>query len=408
MTSMSSPFAFLEKMLRAESSVGILLMISALLALICANTSLEPYYQLLLSTPVEFKISDFEIAKPLLLWINDGMMALFFFLVGLELKRELMGGELSHKSNIILPAVGAIGGMLIPAVIYLFINRDDPSAQSGWAIPAATDIAFAMGVLALVGSKVPVSLKLFLTSLAIFDDVGAILIIAFFYASKISFNALIISCVCLSILFLLNRMNVESKSSYALFGFIMWVSILKSGVHATLAGALLALFIPLQSKHDPKVSPLVNMEKDLHTLVYFIILPMFAFANAGLNLKGVGIEQLLHSVPLGIALGLFIGKPLGIFGFCWVFIKLKWVNMPKGVNWLSLFGTSVLCGVGFTMSLFIGSLAFDENGLSKIFDERLGILLGSISSGFIGYWIVRWGVNSNPSSEPLKSEVSSA
>ncbi|MDX8394810.1 MAG: Na+/H+ antiporter NhaA [Mariprofundaceae bacterium] len=373
--------------LKTESAGGILLMCAALLAIVAANTPLQSYYGLLLETPVEIRIGVIEIAKPLLLWINDGLMAVFFFLVGLELKRELIEGELADKRNIILPAVGAIGGMVVPALIYLYFNINDSIAVKGWAIPAATDIAFALGILFLLGSKVPTSIKIFLTSLAIFDDIGAIIIIAIFYTANISFMSLVVVAFCIPVLALLNKRGVESKSVYVMIGVIMWVATLKSGVHATLAGVILAFFIPMKSKGGS--SPLKDMEHDLHDAVAFFILPIFAFANAGISFAGVGVEHLLHSVPLGIALGLFIGKQVGVFGLCWIAIKLKVTQLPKGMSWVSLYGTAALCGVGFTMSLFIGSLAFEETGVDLLFDERIGIVLGSLASGIVGYVILR-------------------
>lgn len=378
----------IARFLRMESAGGILLMLSAIVAIIAANSPLVKYYELLLSTPVEVRVGALQIAKPLLLWINDGLMAIFFFLVGLELKREWLEGELADKRNIILPGIGAIGGMMAPALVYLYFNYTDPVAIKGWAIPAATDIAFALGILALLGSRVPLALKVFLTSLAIFDDVGAILIIALFYTSKISVDALVVVALCIPVLTLLNRKNVTSKSPYLLIGLIMWVATLKSGVHATLAGVVLAMFIPMRSKEFPDESPLKMLENDLHSIVAFFVLPVFAFANAGINLAGVGMQQVLHPVPIGIALGLFIGKQLGVFGLCWLVIKLKVAKLPSGINWLSLYGVSVLSGVGFTMSLFIGSLAFEETGVNLIFDERLGIILGSLVSGILGYFIL--------------------
>lgn len=381
--------------LKLESAGGILLFITAVLAIIIANSSFEPYYQLLLSTPVEIRIGELEIAKPLLLWINDGLMAVFFFLVGLELKRELLVGELSDKKNIILPGVGAIGGIVVPALIYLYFNADDPVAAKGWAIPAATDIAFALGVLMLLGSRVPISIKIFLTSIAIFDDIGAIVIIALFYTSKISLTALVVVALCLPVLFVMNKRNVVKLSPYILVGIIMWVATLKSGVHATLAGVVLAMFIPMHSKKDPDYSPLRRLENDLHTVVAFFILPVFAFANAGINFQGVTADQIFHGVPIGIALGLFFGKQIGIFGFCWLFIKLKITSLPKNMNMMSLYGTSALCGIGFTMSLFVGSLAFEETGVDLLFDERLGIILGSVFSGIVGYIILRMSLKPN-------------
>lgn len=380
---------FLSNFLRLESAGGILLIFAAVLAIILANSPLQSYYALLINTPVEIKIGALEIAKPLLLWINDGLMVVFFFMIGLELKREFIEGELSNKKNIILPGFAALGGMLVPALIYIYLNIDDDTALRGWAIPTATDIAFALGVLSLLGSKVPTSLKVFLTSLAIFDDVGAIIIIAIFYTSKISITSLIIVLCCLPILLWINKRNPSSTSVYIMVGVVMWVAMLKSGVHATLVGIILAMFIPMRSKTDPNYSPVKRMERDLHSLVAFFVLPVFAFANAGVNFTGVGTEQILHSVPLGIALGLLLGKQVGVFGFCWLAVKLKFTQLPNDMSWMSLYGTAALCGIGFTMSLFIGSLSFEETSVNLLFDERLGILLGSFISGVIGYLVLR-------------------
>jgi NhaA family Na+:H+ antiporter len=391
-----SKATFITRFLKMESSGGILLMAAALAALVLANTPLSSYYALLIDTPVEIRIGAFEIAKPLLLWINDGLMAVFFFLIGLELKRELIEGELSNRKSVILPGVGAIGGMLVPALIYIIFNAGDAAAMKGWAIPAATDIAFALGIISLLGSKVPTSIKVFLTSLAIFDDIGAIIIIALFYTEKISIAALVVAAFCILILALMNRRNVESKSLYVLIGVVMWVAMLKSGVHATLAGVILAMFIPLKSKTKPDYSPLKSMEHDLHFAVAYIILPIFAFANAGIRVVGLSAEEIFHSVSIGIALGLFLGKQLGIFGFCWLAVKLNITRLPKGISWSSLYGTAALCGVGFTMSLFIGSLAFEETGVNLLFDERLGIIAGSLVSGIVGYLVLRMSLRSKP------------
>ncbi len=378
----------ITRFLRMESAGGVILMITATLAIIIANTPLIAYYSLLLDTPVEVRIGELKIAKPLLLWINDGLMAVFFFLVGLELKREVLEGELSDPKNIVLPAIGAVGGMFIPAAIYLVFNINDPVAVKGWAIPAATDIAFALGVLTLLGSRVPISLKIFLTSLAIFDDIGAIIIIALFYTSKISLAALIVAAICLPILFIMNRKGVVSRSPYFLVGLIVWVSLLKSGVHATLAGVLMALFIPLRDSNKPGSSPLKELEHDLHSVVAFFVLPVFAFANAGISLVGVSPEVMLHDVPVGVALGLFLGKPIGIFGLCGLAVVMGYATLPKGMSMASLFGVSALCGIGFTMSLFVGSLAFEETGVNLLFDERLGIIVGSVASGLVGYFVL--------------------
>jgi len=320
--------------------------------------------------------------------------------VGLELKRELLEGELSDKRNIVLPAIGALGGMAVPAAIYAYLNWHDPVALSGWAIPAATDIAFALGILSLLGTRVPVALKVFLTSLAIFDDIGAIIIIAIFYTSKISLVALLVVAVCLPILALINRNNVYSHGPYYLIGIIMWTAMLKSGVHATLTGVLLALFIPLKPSPVNNHSPLRSIEHELHGWVYFMVLPIFAFAKAGITFKGLTGEQILHGVPMGIAAGLFIGKQLGIFILCGLFIRLGLLRMPNGMSWASLYGTAILCGIGFTMSLFIGSLAFEDVPEGVAFDDRLGILLGSLMSGVLGFLVLHFCL---PKAQPSES-----
>jgi len=384
----TKPDKLLSRFFKSESTGGLLLIAASILAIIMANSPLKGLYEIFLATPLEVKVSNLEIAKPLLLWINDGLMAIFFFLIGLELKREFIEGQFANRSNIILPGVGAIGGMVVPALIYYYFNQHDPVAVRGWAIPAATDIAFALGILSLLGSRVPTSMKVFLTSLAIFDDIGAITIIALFYTSEISITALVVVVCCLPVLTLLNRRNVTANSPYILFGIVMWVATLKSGVHATLSGLILAVFIPMRSQAKPGESPLKLLEQDLQPLVAFFVLPLFAFANAGISLSGVGSEQVFHSVPVGITLGLFLGKQLGIFSICALFIKLKITQLPQGVSWLSLYGTAVLCGIGFTMSLFIGSLAFEQANVSTLFDERIGIILGSITSGLVGYLIL--------------------
>lgn len=399
----------MTEFLKKESAGGIILMAAALLAIVLANSPAYGMYQGFLQLPVAVQIGSFSIAKPLLLWINDGLMAVFFFLVGLELKRELLAGELADPRNVLLPAVGAVGGMAAPALVYLWINQGDPSAQSGWAIPAATDIAFALGILSLLGSRVPVALKVFLTSLAIFDDLGAIVIIALFYTSKLSMLALVVAAICIALLTLLNKKGVMTKSPYMLVGLIMWVALLKSGVHATLAGVILALFIPIKGQmvNDEgirrDVSPLRELEHDLHHVVAFFVLPVFAFANAGLNLTGVTIEQALHGVPLGIAAGLFVGKQLGIFVLCALTIKLGLARLPNGMDWRSLYATAVLCGVGFTMSLFIGSLAFEQTGVDRMFDERLGIIAGSLVSGVMGYLLLKWWLPKQPTEHSSSS-----
>ena len=282
--------------------------------------------------------------------------------------------------------------MVVPVLIFVGVNLHDPVGMQGWAIPAATDIAFALGVLSLLGKRIPISIKVFLTSLAIFDDIGAVVIIALFFTSKLSLTALMVALGCIPILWVLNRKGVVAKSPYLLIGLIMWFATLKSGVHATLAGVVLAMFIPMRSKTNPEHSPLKSLEHDLHKVVAFFILPIFAFANAGIDFRGMALEQVLHPVPLGIAAGLFIGKQAGIFSFCWLSIKLRLAQLPAGMNWTLLYGTALLCGIGFTMSLFIGSLAFEETGVNLIFDERLGIIVGSVLSAVVGVFVLKRGL----------------
>lgn len=384
--------SFITEFLSLESASGIVLMGAAVLAMVLANSPLSHYYALIIDTPVEVRVGALQIAKPLLLWVNDGLMAVFFFLIGLELKREIIEGELSDLKKVFLPGLGAFGGMVVPAIIYLAFNYQDPVAIKGWAIPAATDIAFALGILSLLGSRVPSSLKIFVTSMAIFDDIGAILIIALFYTSDLSVGAFVVVGACILTLWYLNHRGLTERSVYILVGLIMWVAMLKSGIHATLAGIVLALFIPISSKGNPDASPLKEFEHDLHTAVAFIILPVFAFANSGINLTGVGYEQMTHGVTMGIALGLLLGKQVGIFTCCWIGIKLKIAKLPKGMSWLSLYGTAILCGIGFTMSLFIGSLAFEQTGVNLLFDERVGIMFGSLVSGILGYVLLRYSL----------------
>ncbi len=382
--------ATIRNFLKMETAGGIVLMGAAALAMIVANSPLSGYYDLLLEVPVEVRVGALQIAKPLILWVNDGLMAIFFFLIGLELKREVIEGELSKPANVLLPALGAVGGILVPVAIYVWFNKDDAAGMQGWAIPAATDIAFALGILMLLGSRVPVSLKVFLLSLAIFDDLGAIVIIALFYSANLSVLALAIAGACLALLALMAWRRVSSISPYVLVGVIMWTAVLKSGVHATLAGVALAAFIPMRDSKDSSHSPLRELEHDLHQVVAFGVLPLFAFVNAGVSFTGVGISDLLHPVPLGIAAGLFIGKQLGVFSFCAIGIKLGLARLPDGAGWAGLYGVSILAGVGFTMSLFIGGLAYEyvELDMDAIFDERLGIILGSLLSGVIGFLVL--------------------
>lgn len=378
-----------------EAAGGIVLALAAVAAMIIANSPLNVWYEGFIHAPVAIQIGEFAIAKDAHHWINDGLMAVFFFLVGLELKREVLIGELSNVKQIILPAGAALGGMIMPAIVYLLFNYNEPEFWKGWAIPAATDIAFALGILSLLGNRVPNSLKVFLVSIAIFDDIGAILIIALFYTSELSLESLALAGLCLPFLYLLNRRNVTSITPYLLIGIIMWIAVLKSGIHATLAGVVLALFIPMFDRTDPEHSPLEELEHDLHNTVAFGILPIFAFANSGISLEGAGLAELFHSVPLGIAAGLFIGKQLGVMIMCWLIFKLGISSMPKGMNYKQIYGAALLCGVGFTMSLFIGSLAFA--GDTTMFDERLGIIMGSIVSGIAGYIMLKVSLKDNVS-----------
>ncbi len=380
---------FFARFFRMEAAGGILLGAGAAAALLLANTPLRNLYQGLVQTPLVVKAGSLGISKPLLLWVNDGLMAVFFLLVGLELKREYKEGELSRPRNLVLPALGALGGMLLPALVYLAFNPAGGAALKGWAIPTATDIAFALGILSLLGPRVPPGLKIFLTSLAIFDDLGAIVIIALFYTAKVSLPALAVTGACLLCLGILNKAGVTRKSPYLLAGLAMWVALLKSGVHATLAGVALALFIPMRDPRAPEVSPLKALESDLHPAVAFFILPVFAFFNAGIDFRGIGSAQWLHGITLGIAAGLFLGKQAGIMLFSWLGIRLGWAELPEGAGWGGLWGAALLCGVGFTMSLFIGTLAFEEAGMGFPVDERLGIVLGSLVSGLSGFFLLR-------------------
>ena len=397
--------ATIKEFLRLESAGGILLVSAAALAMLLANSPFLGYYGLLLEVPVEVRVGDLIIAKPLVLWINDGLMAVFFFLIGLELKREVLEGELSRVSNVILPFCGAIGGVLVPVLIYLYFNHDDPVAMRGWAIPSATDIAFSLGLLSLFSDRVPVCLKIFLVTIAIFDDVAAIVIIAIFYSGDLSQASILTAVACLVVLTIMNRRGVSDISPYLWVGLIMWVAVLKSGVHATLAGVALAAFIPMQSSTESSRSPLRELESDLHHVVAFAILPIFAFVNAGVTLTGLEFSDLLHPVPLGIALGLFLGKQIGVFATCWLAIKLGFAKLPNGASWGSLYGVSILCGVGFTMSMFIGSLAFESQGtdIHQLFDDRVGTIIGSLLSAGLAYLVLHLTL---PKSGKKKGQVS--
>lgn len=372
-----------------ESSSGVLLIFATIFALVLSNSFLSPFYESFLHIPVEIHIGALHLAKSLHHWVNDGLMAIFFLLIGLEVKRELIEGHLSSVKQAVLPGVAAIGGMVVPAAVYVAFNysSENPVAINGWAIPTATDIAFALGILSMLGNRVPVSLKLFLMALAIIDDLGAIVIIALFYTTDLSTLSISVAFVSLAILIVMNRLGVTKKAAYFIIGWVLWVSVLKSGVHATLAGVALAFTIPLKENAEGH-SLLKEIEHDLHFWVAFFILPIFAFVNAGVNVTEISLEQMSGSVPLGIMFGLFIGKQLGVFGFSWLAIKLKLAELPAGSSWRQLYGTAVLTGIGFTMSLFIASLAFKDNQMFH-FTDRLAILIGSFASGFLGYWLLK-------------------
>ena len=376
----------LREFLRLEAAGGIVLGAATVLALIVSNTGLAGLYALFLDLPVALRVGQLQIAKPLLLWINDGLMAMFFLLVGLEIKREFLEGELSNLRQALLPAIGAVGGMVVPAVIYVLCNLTDPTALHGWAIPAATDIAFAVGVLSLLGSRVPLGLKVFLLALAIFDDLGAIVIIAVFYTADLSLISLLLAGGVLLVMLALNRLGVTRIAPYALLGIVLWVCVLKSGVHATLAGVAMALAIPMRAAAGE--SPLRQLEHALHPWVAFLVVPLFGFANAGVSFAGIRVDALTDGVTLGIAAGLFIGKQIGVFGAVYASVHLGIARLPEKVDWMSLYAVGLLAGIGFTMSLFVGTLAWetDEHAASL----RLGVLGGSLLSGIAGYLLLRF------------------
>jgi Na+:H+ antiporter, NhaA family len=379
-----------------EAAGGLALMAAALAALILCNSPLAWLYDWLLQTPVGVRVGSLALDKPLLHWINDGLMAVFFFLVGLEIKRELLRGELSTIRQAVLPAVAATGGMAVPAAIYVAINAGDPLALRGWAIPSATDIAFSVGVLTLLGDRVPSSLKVFLLALAILDDLGSILIIAAFYTGGLHWSSLLLAAVGAAILGLLNARGVTRLAPYVLTGVFIWVCVLKSGVHATLAGVVVAVAVPLTSGGPDQPSLLERVEERLHPWVAFGVLPLFALANAGLSLRGLSPAQLLAPVPLGIALGLLAGKPLGIVGATWLAVRSGLARGPEGASWGQIVGVGFLGGIGFTMSLFVGMLAFPDPGHAA--QVRLGVLAGSLMSALAGYLLLAaWSGNrANP------------
>ena len=397
--------AALREFLRLESAGGILVMLAAGVALVLANTRAEGLYQAVRETPVEIRIGALVVAKPLVLWINDGLMAVFFFLVGLEIKREVMEGELANRAQIALPALAAAGGMAAPAAIYWWFNRSYPIAVHGWAIPVATDIAFALGVLSLLGSRVPQGLKVFLLTLAILDDLGAILIIALVYTERLSWMSLGVAAAAIALLALLNASGVTAIPAYFFAGLVLWVAVLKSGIHATLAGVVLGLFIPMRTGDPQGPSPLRQLEHDLHPVVAFGILPAFAFANAGVSVQGLSLGSLLEPVPLGITAGLLAGKTVGVFAMSAAAIGLGVARMPEGASWGSLLGVSVLCGIGFTMSLFIANLAFAEKAPEVAIKAVLGVLAGSLVAAVVGYLVLAGSLKASaePVSEPERA-----
>jgi NhaA family Na+:H+ antiporter len=384
----------IRQFLQLESSGGVLLLLAAVLAMICSNSALAPFYQGFLDLPFGVTLGPLGLVKPLLLWINDGLMAVFFFLVGLEIKREVLGGELSSPAQASLPGIAALGGMAAPALVYFLVNRESPEYLSGWAIPAATDIAFALAVLTLLGNRVPPSLKIFLLALAIIDDLGAIIIIAIFYTADLSLLSLSLAGIGMLGLLILNRARVTRITPYVLIGIFIWVCVLKSGVHATLAGVAVAFFVPFKLPGDSEATPLRRAEHGLHPWVSFGVMPIFAFANAGVSLDGLSLQSLAHPLTLGIAAGLFIGKQVGVLAAVALGVLLRLCRRPSGASWSQLYGVALLTGIGFTMSLFIGGLAFPDPALAA--EVRLGVLGGSGLSAVCGYLMLRFFARAEP------------
>ena len=374
----------IRRFIASESAGGVVLALAAVVALIVSNSAWGPLYRQFIEMRGEVRIANdwLVLSKPLLLWVNDLWMAVFFFVVGLEIKREVLAGELASVRQASLPAAAAVGGMIVPALIYVALNHADPIALRGWAIPTATDIAFALGILMLLGSRVPASLKVFLTAVAIIDDLGAIVVIAVFYTAQLSLPMLLAAGAGIVVLVALNRARVMNIGPYVMVGLVIWVCVLKSGVHATLAGVVTAMAIPLKDAHGG--SPLETAEHALHPWVAFMVLPAFAFANAGVNLQGVSLATLAQGVPLGIALGLVLGKAVGVFGASWLLMKATGGSLPAQASTRQFFGVCVLCGIGFTMSLFIGGLAFAGQDAGYETQVKIGVLGGSLLSGVLG------------------------
>lgn len=382
------PIKLIAHYLKLEAASGVILFVFAVFAVFIDNSPFASFYEQILNTPFIIPFFNWKMTKPLLFWINEGLMTLFFLLVSLELKREFLEGDLRGFHKIVLPSLAALGGMLFPALIYIGFTYSHGVAVSGWAVPVATDIAFALGVLSLFGKRIPIGLKLFLMALAIFDDIGAIIIIAVFHSHHLSYIALILAWIVLVVLFILNRYGIDRLMPYLVVGFILWLCVLSSGIHATIAGVLLALLIPLRGKTKQSAQPLTYLEEKLHPWVAFFVMPLFAFANSGIPLQGLTWSILLDPVPLGIIAGLVIGKQCGVFSLAWFVIRMGWASLPKDASWLSLYGIALLCGIGFTMSLFLGTLAFQNNSPKYLIEVRLGVLLGSMISGVIGAMVL--------------------
>ena len=389
----------LDRFFRHDAAGGIVLMAAAVLALLIANSSLSDLYQSVLVKKFSILLDGEGLSKELILWINDGLMAIFFFLIGLELKREMMEGKLKNPRDVMLPGMAAVGGMAVPALIFLLFNWSDPVTKGGWAIPAATDIAFAVGVLALLGKRVPSALKIFLLTLAILDDLGAILIIALFYTSELHVDYLFLALAPLAGLLWLNLKGTHRIAPILLLGTILWVLVLKSGVHATLAGVVTAFFVPLKDRFGK--SPLHSLEDGLSPYVFFLIVPIFAFANAGVVLKGLTFGDLFAPLPLGIAAGLVIGKQIGVFGVTWLLVKAGLARLPHAVTWTHIYGLACLAGIGFTMSLFIGGLSFSDQ--AHMNEVRLGVLAGSAISALIGYTVLR--LSAHPDEDAVAEDL---
>ncbi|MSO71367.1 MAG: Na+/H+ antiporter NhaA [Alphaproteobacteria bacterium] len=394
MTRLVEPTSTLREFLKLESTAAAALLVAAALAMVAQNSPAAWLYDAIIDLPASIALGPFALNKPLLHWINDGLMAVFFLLVGLEIKREVLEGELTDPAQAVLPVIAALGGMAAPALLFTLINAGNPQNLAGWAVPTATDIAFALGALSLAGPRVPAALKVFLLTLAVADDLGAIGAIALFYTAKLSYGSLLFAGVLIAALAALNVLGVARRGAYLLLGVALWASVLNSGVHATLAGVVLAFAIPLRARDADGQSPLIRLEHELHPWVAFGILPLFGFANAGVHFGDIGVRDLFATLPLGIAFGLLLGKPAGVLAAAWITIRLGFARLPSGVTWRDLMGVACLAGIGFTMSLFIGSLAFDDAPRTAAI--RIGVLAGSLLSAGIGLALLRWWPETQP------------